>query len=150
MRPLVPPSGAAVAAQAAAPMGVPARHLAWFHSPALAAKVAHQLGDVLAVCGRGLPGWVADLGGAHAHLLPFEARRELLKHLDREIRSPLTSILGYADLIGADASPEDLCEVRGVIERAGDRFWVGAQWHPEMAAERELFGGLVEAAAGRA
>ncbi|PAP76668.1 PAS domain-containing protein [Rubrivirga marina] len=50
-----------------------------------------------------------------------EARRELLKHLDREIRSPLTSILGYADLIGADASAEDLCEVRGVIERAGDR-----------------------------
>ncbi len=50
-----------------------------------------------------------------------EARRELLKHLDREIRSPLTSILGYADLIGADATPDDLREVRGVIERAGDR-----------------------------
>ena len=34
------------------------------------------------------------------------------------------------------------------MERPGERFWLGVQWHPEMAAELELLRGLVAAAGG--
>ncbi len=50
-----------------------------------------------------------------------EMRSGLLKHLDREIRSPLTSILGYADLLSEDTPPDEVAEVRDVIARSGER-----------------------------
>ena len=59
--------------------------------------------------------------GARAAAHAAQARRELLKHLDREIRSPLTSILGYADLLDDTATADDVRHVRGVIERAGEQ-----------------------------
>ena len=59
--------------------------------------------------------------GARAAAQAAKARRELLKHLDREIRSPLTSILGYADLLDETVTPDDVRHVRGVIERAGEQ-----------------------------
>lgn len=34
------------------------------------------------------------------------------------------------------------------VERPGDGFWVGVQWHPEVHGDAELFRGLVEAAGG--
>jgi putative glutamine amidotransferase len=34
------------------------------------------------------------------------------------------------------------------MELAGERFCLGVQWHPEMAADAGLFTGLVRAAAG--
>ena len=49
------------------------------------------------------------------------ARSALLKHLDREIRSPLTSILGYADLLSERTPPDEVAEVRDVIGRSGER-----------------------------
>lgn len=72
----------------------------------------------------GLIGVALDVTGHHAstsRIAEAEARKALLKHLDHEIRSPLTSILGYADLLEEHPSPEDLAEVRGVIGRAGER-----------------------------
>ena len=50
-----------------------------------------------------------------------EMRSALLKHLDHEIRSPLTSILGYADLLSEDTPPGEVAEVRDVIGRSGER-----------------------------
>ncbi|WP_420454663.1 PAS domain S-box protein [Rubrivirga sp.] len=61
------------------------------------------------------------LDGARAATAAAHARQALLTHLDREIRSPLTSILGYADLLNDQPTPEELAELRGVIGRAGDR-----------------------------
>ena len=49
------------------------------------------------------------------------ARGALLRHLDREIRSPLTSILGYADLLSEHTPPDEVAEVRDVIGRSGER-----------------------------
>ena len=49
------------------------------------------------------------------------ARGALLKHLDHEIRSPLTSILGYADLLSEHTPPDEVAEVRDVINRSGER-----------------------------
>ena len=48
-------------------------------------------------------------------------RSALITHVDRRVRSPLTAILGYADLLDDDPSAEDVAEVRAVIGRAGDR-----------------------------
>ena len=59
------------------------------------------------------PGHRADLSS--------RARSALLKHLDHEIRSPLTSILGYADLLSEHTPPHEVAEVRDVIERSGER-----------------------------
>ena len=50
-----------------------------------------------------------------------QGRSALLTHVDRRVRSPLTSILGYADLLDGDPSPSDVAEVRSVIDRAGRR-----------------------------
>ncbi|MEM1118152.1 MAG: histidine kinase dimerization/phospho-acceptor domain-containing protein [Bacteroidota bacterium] len=50
-----------------------------------------------------------------------QARTAFLKHLNHEIRSPLTSILGYADLLGEEAPPEEVVQVRDVIARSGTR-----------------------------
>ncbi len=91
----------------------------------------------------GLLGVVFDVTGvADAAGTTTAAHRALMTHLDHEIRSPLTSILGYADLLDAHATPEDLAEVRGVIERAGERLMAtldelallggdGIEVHPE-------------------
>ena len=49
------------------------------------------------------------------------SRAELLKHINHEIRSPLTSILGYSDLLSRDTPPDEVAEVRDVIGRAGER-----------------------------
>lgn len=48
-------------------------------------------------------------------------RSEFLKHIDREIRSPLTSILGYADLLHEGTPPEEVVQARDVIARSGSR-----------------------------
>ena len=48
-------------------------------------------------------------------------RSALLKHLDHEIRSPLTSILGYADLLSEHTPGHEVAEVRDVIGRSGAR-----------------------------
>ena len=64
----------------------------------------------------GLPAPAASGAGA-----PSPARSELLRHLDREIRSPLTSILGYADLLSERTPPDEVAEVRDVIGRSGER-----------------------------
>ncbi|WP_412062330.1 histidine kinase dimerization/phospho-acceptor domain-containing protein [Rubrivirga sp. IMCC45206] len=56
--------------------------------------------------------------------LASASRDALLKEIDREIRSPLTSILGYADLLDEHSSPAELAEVRDVISRAGERLLV--------------------------
>ena len=50
-----------------------------------------------------------------------QGRSALVAHVDRRVRSPLTSILGYADLLDGEPSPEDVAEVRAVIGRAGER-----------------------------
>lgn len=50
-----------------------------------------------------------------------KARTAFLKHLNHEIRSPLTSILGYADLLSEDSPPEEVAQVRDVIARSGNR-----------------------------
>lgn len=56
--------------------------------------------------------------------LAAASRDSLLKDIDREIRSPLTSILGYADLLDEHSSPDELAQVRDVISRAGERLLV--------------------------
>ena len=61
-----------------------------------------------------------DLAASAASAAP-QARSALLKHLDREIRSPLTSILGYADLLSEHTPPGEVAEVRDVIGRSGER-----------------------------
>ena len=50
-----------------------------------------------------------------------QGRSALITHVDRRVRSPLTSILGYADLLDGEPSAEDVAEVRAVIGRAGER-----------------------------
>ena len=50
-----------------------------------------------------------------------QARGAFLKHLNHELRSPLTSILGYADLLHEGAAPDEVAEVRDVIARSGGR-----------------------------
>ena len=49
------------------------------------------------------------------------SRAALLKHLNHEIRSPLTAILGYADLLSVETPPDEVAEVRDVIGRSGER-----------------------------
>ena len=49
------------------------------------------------------------------------SRSALITHVDRRVRSPLTAILGYADLLDGAPSAEDVAEVRAVIGRAGER-----------------------------
>lgn len=50
-----------------------------------------------------------------------KARSAFLKHLNHELRSPLTSILGYAELLNEEAPPEEVVQVRDVIARSGGR-----------------------------
>ena len=50
-----------------------------------------------------------------------KARTAFLKHLNHEIRSPLTSILGYADLLSGESPPDEVVQVRDVIARSGNR-----------------------------
>ena len=52
-----------------------------------------------------------------------EGRSALVAHVDRRVRSPLTSILGYADLLDGEPTPADVAEVRDVIRRAGERLF---------------------------
>ena len=70
----------------------------------------------------GLIGVALDTTGlASAPTASADARAALLKHLDHEIRSPLTSILGYADLLSEHTPPGEIAEVRDVIARSGER-----------------------------
>ena len=48
-------------------------------------------------------------------------RNALLSGLNREIRAPLTTILGYAEMIDPAATPDDLAEAGAVIGRSGRR-----------------------------
>jgi signal transduction histidine kinase len=48
-------------------------------------------------------------------------RNALLSGLNREIRAPLTTILGYAEMLEPGISPEDLAESSTVIGRSGRR-----------------------------
>ena len=62
-----------------------------------------------------------DLGADAGADASAQMRSALLKHLDHEIRSPLTSILGYADLLSEHTPPDEVAEVRDVIARSGER-----------------------------
>ena len=48
-------------------------------------------------------------------------RNALLSGLNREIRAPLTTILGYAEMLDPSATPDDLAEAGAVIGRSGRR-----------------------------
>ena len=50
-----------------------------------------------------------------------EARHALLSHVTYELRSPLSAVLGYADLLDPTAPPDEIAEVRDVVARAGRR-----------------------------
>lgn len=50
-----------------------------------------------------------------------KARTAFLKHINHEIRSPLTTILGYTELLTEDSPPEEVAQVRDVITRSGYR-----------------------------
>ncbi len=58
---------------------------------------------------------------SHSLETAAQARSAFLKHLNHEIRSPLTTILGYADLLHDEAPPDEVIEVRDVIARSGSR-----------------------------
>ena len=48
-------------------------------------------------------------------------RNALLAGLNREIRAPLTTILGYAEMLEPGVTPDDLAEAGAVIGRSGSR-----------------------------
>ncbi|MEO0559691.1 MAG: GAF domain-containing sensor histidine kinase [Bacteroidota bacterium] len=48
-------------------------------------------------------------------------RNSLLSGLNREIRAPLTTILGYAEMLEPGITPDDLAESSAVIRRSGSR-----------------------------
>lgn len=61
------------------------------------------------------------VAASRARDVSAQMRSALLKHLDHEIRSPLTSILGYAELLSEHTPPGEVVEVRDVISRSGER-----------------------------
>ncbi|MEM0963994.1 MAG: histidine kinase dimerization/phospho-acceptor domain-containing protein [Bacteroidota bacterium] len=68
----------------------------------------------------GLVGIAID-GAALGAIASSEARSAFLQHLNYELRSPLTAVLGYAELLSEDAAPEEVARVRDVIIRSGER-----------------------------
>ncbi len=58
---------------------------------------------------------------SHSLEAAAKARGAFMKHLNHEIRSPLTTILGYTDLLHEDAPSDEVVEVRDVIARSGGR-----------------------------
>ena len=49
------------------------------------------------------------------------ARGAILRHLNAEIRSPMTAVMGYAELLDGGSSPDEIAEVRDAIVRSGER-----------------------------
>ncbi|MGB3543839.1 sensor histidine kinase, partial [Rubrivirga sp.] len=70
-------------------------------------------GDVWGVVGTVVPALEGDGRSS--------ARAAFLRHLNRELRSPMTAILGYAELLDGETPPDEVSEVRDVIVRAGER-----------------------------
>lgn len=68
---------------------------------------------------------VSDLFEGGDGISASESRGAFLKHLNHELRSPLTAVLGYAELLGAETPPVEVTEVRDVIIRSGERL-IGA------------------------
>ncbi len=63
----------------------------------------------------------AALAAARPDRSAAEARHALLSQVAHDLRSPLTAILGYADLLSASATPADVEEACGVLVRACGR-----------------------------
>ena len=71
---------------------------------------------------RGRTGWPQGVVGvAVEDAGPAAAPVGVLDGLNRDIRSPLTSILGYAELLDEHAPPDEVREIRDVIVRSGER-----------------------------